>query len=64
MYEFVCKRCGRRYWSASGTPPEGHCQVCGGELQPTGVEGKGEELPPASTNLGAATWCRVVHGLM
>ena len=51
MYEFICKRCGRRYYSASSTGPQGRCAVCGGELEPTGVKGElGEDpsLPPAA----------------
>jgi hypothetical protein len=40
MYGFICKRCGRLFWSASPKAPEDRCQMCGGELEPTGTEGK------------------------
>jgi len=71
MYEFICKRCGRRYYSASSTGPQGRCAVCGGELEPTGVKGElGEDpslrLPPAAGHrprLVAGRGDRPLHAL-
>jgi hypothetical protein len=45
MYEFICKHCGRRYYSASSTGGQDRCEVCGGELAPTGVQGSSTNVP-------------------
>jgi len=45
MYEFICKNCGRHYYSASPTGVDDRCPVCGGELERTGVEGQLDEKP-------------------
>jgi hypothetical protein len=57
MYEFICKRCGRRYYSASSTGAQGRCGVCGGELEPTGVQGTSTNVPQGR----AGGWIRAAR---
>jgi PHP family Zn ribbon phosphoesterase len=45
MYEFICKNCGRHYYSASPTGVDDRCPVCGGELERSGAEGAFHEKP-------------------